>query len=321
MIVYDSPDIYNRKPIAIEGGIATLEVDEKSPFISMEAAPEFKLLSVTDGAGTALTPENIEVTGGMTINVTTAAIERELKANLFMSGLFRTTEDYYLKGARGHEFELAEGYSEIEFAQEDLPTELYLRGAQEESNTVLVNGESHTGTFFGWRHSLELADGDMLMVFVDDTPASHAVTINSTSVKTITVLEHNFAEMESYAAFEMLHGTEFTIVPEEGAKLVVTKRIVDDTPEPDIEPESAAAEGDDEIEGEVVQADEAGNYHFVVLLPMEITVADDRTHGIPEVSTDGAATVIYNLQGIRVADDASRLPGGIYIINGRKVRL
>lgn len=62
---------------------------------------------------------------------------------------------------------------------------------------------------------------------------------------------------------------------------------------------------------------------FSFTLDSDATVTLESLAGITDVASDNQETVVYNLQGIRVAKGATadcirNLPSGIYIINGKK---
>lgn len=55
-----------------------------------------------------------------------------------------------------------------------------------------------------------------------------------------------------------------------------------------------------------------------VMFDIKVTISD--TEGVTSIySKNESATGVYNLQGVKVADDASNLPKGFYIIKGKKV--
>lgn len=76
------------------------------------------------------------------------------------------------------------------------------------------------------------------------------------------------------------------------------------------------------VNGEKIENAESGIYKYTVDADMTIDIyANDakyETTAISGISTEAGATVIYNLQGIKVNGD--NLPAGVYIINGKKVR-
>ena len=72
------------------------------------------------------------------------------------------------------------------------------------------------------------------------------------------------------------------------------------------------------LDGEELKADAAGNFSFTVTGNHSVAL-DVNTSAIEEISGDDEAVkVVYNLQGIRMADPEN-LPAGIYVINGKKV--
>ena len=50
-----------------------------------------------------------------------------------------------------------------------------------------------------------------------------------------------------------------------------------------------------------------------------IVVAAGETSGIDALGADAVNAPVYNLQGVKVANDANSLPAGLYLINGKKV--
>ena len=77
-----------------------------------------------------------------------------------------------------------------------------------------------------------------------------------------------------------------------------------------------------EVDGESVEVSADGKCSFTVSDDHSVVLTAKTPTGITAVATDKVGDgAVYNLQGIRVADDASRLstlPAGIYIVNGQK---
>ena len=52
---------------------------------------------------------------------------------------------------------------------------------------------------------------------------------------------------------------------------------------------------------------------------INITVAEGETSGVGSLGADSLNAPVYNLQGVKVANDVNNLPAGLYIVNGKKV--
>lgn len=305
--VYEGTSVYNRKEIILTGGITSFEVSEKEPYIMIERVPEFRIVSLTDAEGGALDAGKITVTQNATITVVTEPIVRDLHATLFISGLSNTSEAY-LKGADGHMFDITEGYQTIEFAPEDMPAELYLRGGFEDRNTVIVDGETHKGSFFGWRHTMTIEDGAVVLAFVDETPEVYEMKITSDTTVPFVAMQHGVTEVEDFSSFAMHAGTELIIYPTSVEKLKVTANITDTESET--------------TRQEEIKADDEGIHRIKVTAPTELVIEKAIQSALDTISTDACESdEIYNMQGMRIATDRANLPAGLYIIGGKKVHV
>lgn len=78
------------------------------------------------------------------------------------------------------------------------------------------------------------------------------------------------------------------------------------------------------LDGTDLVADADGKCSFVVTGDHSLTLKEDKVVAIDGVGADQAVSApVYNLQGIQVASDEAgmnRLPAGVYVINGKKIR-
>ena len=166
---------------------------------------------------------------------------------------------------------------------------------------VYINGEESENVYGDYTGLNALAHGDVVKIF-QNTPDMHPLSYEIGDNVNIDVVHDRLQKIDVPGNHSVFTGTEVSIVPvvalsdEAEAPLTV---IVNDA---NIQPVD-------------------GVYTFAVNSPTKVSVKISETVGVENVSVaDDADAVIYNLQGVRLDSAPDRLPSGIYIINGRKVR-
>lgn len=194
--------------------------------------------------------------------------------------------------------ELSAGYNVFNFGDFDLPfavsatTTNYAPGVAYLNDALL---EANYGQYQGLEN---FADGSVLKFFAAE----------------VEPIEINYELAEDVPA-SVFHD-HISFIEEPGSHTVLPGTIVHVKP---------VALFDDEVlnplavkvNGETLEPDADGNYSFFVTKATNVSIANSVEVGVGAITTDDAPADIYNLQGLKV--NASTLPAGIYIMNGKKV--
>lgn len=144
-----------------------------------------------------------------------------------------------------------------------------------------------------------MTDGDILRIFYEQPEkATVAVTLSEAVDESKIAVEVDTRAVADWSSMSLFKGSTVKIIPATADDGKTIKCNVD---------------------GKPVSADADGNFSFTVTGDHNVAL-DMSTTGVDGIASDveGAAKVVYNLQGIRMPD-AENLPAGIYIINGKKV--
>lgn len=203
-------------------------------------------------------------------------------------------------------FEFENGYNIVEFYEGMNPFSLNWNGYSEEDpnisltgkvylNDVLLNPTYEGGTYY----NLNLADGNVLKLFMDSEPVHCNVTFGIAEGLEASVLKDVITAVpDPTAGFDCFAGTQVVV---SGRNLAVA-----------VNGESVEAEKDEEG---------AESFTFIVNdaeTAIAVTAADG--NGVAAVASE-ANTAVYNMQGVRVGTKASLrgLAPGLYIVAGKKV--
>lgn len=256
---------------------------------------------------------NFYANDGDDIEITVGQPHRDSEAILFIKNRdipnttfsFRLPDETYLPDTENFE----EGYNVLKFDPAfDIPFYFMPNGQNFWSdetfiylNDVLLENEQT----YGYGVTLDLKANDVIKMFfgmVNDNfdgeaPEFHDVTIEHNGEKNFTVKKDHVVEVSELSA-KAHEGTRFDIIPHDGHELEVT---VNDNPV------------------ELVE----GAHTFTIDGPSTIKVTEEQS-GISAIAADAADTDVYNLQGIKVLDNATpaqvkALPAGLYIQGGKKI--
>ncbi len=140
-----------------------------------------------------------------------------------------------------------------------------------------------------------VADGDIIRLFYEQPEkANVTVTVADALATSAFRVEVDTRAASDWANMLLFKGSGVKIIPV-GANIKCT------------------------VDGNAVTADTDGNFVFTVTGDHKVAL-ELNTSGIDDIDAEDADApkVVYNLQGIRMADPGN-LPAGIYIINGKKV--
>lgn len=316
VVVYKGYSYDNTVITGLKAGENAIELSETNPKISIKANSGCYITSVTSvtGEGDDAKTEtysadynnsyNITVAEGMVIKVVSGAITRDKTAMIYVDDVTKAPYGHSFSRSDRSSIDLANGYNEIEFYDGDIPAKISFYGSSSVSaykNDKLIDPDYNGGTSYTLN---ELADGDVVKVFLAGAPSTYNVTFDVTgSAANATVTRDKIKAVEDWnAGFQTLQGTEVSIKAAEGYNM-------------------EASIGED-----VLTPDESGNCTFTVDADTNVKVVISSTSGIKDISNGNAGGNgdIYNLQGVLLKKgaasvDAENLPAGIYVINGKKV--
>jgi len=294
---------YNNDIISgLNAGENEIELSETNAQLQIKAVSGSYITSVTAGEQTVSADYdnayNVTVTEGMIIVVRSGAIERDSKAAVYIDSKEAAAQYFNFQRADRSSVDIATGYNVIDFYEGDNPFGLSWYGA--EYANVYKNNEAVEPLYSGsTTYELNLANGDVVKIYLASDPQMLEAELKAedgVDASKVAVTMDRVTDLADWAGkFDVLPGTEISIKPEADYNITVKT-------------------GD-----ENVTANKDGVYVVTVEQPATITVSNDDVSGISEISTEKAATTVYNMQGIRMSGDIRQLPAGIYVINGKKV--
>ncbi len=289
--------------IDLKAGNNTVVISENNTkvFFAVANAHDYKFATVNYN-GAAVKPDYTgiiqlaDLRADDKIEVTTTAIIRDQKAVIYIDD---ANGDFNLTDAFGGEVALSTGYNHIEFCAEDVPFKLKPTSFYNTSAFVYSNDEEVSSTGFGnsrtW--NINIANGSVVKIFAvaTDEPEWYTLNFEENGFDAVDVLADEMRPITDRVGFETLAATKIEIMPKADKDVKAVT-----------------------VDGEPLTANAKGNYEFAVSGHHNIAVTS--ATGIDKIeSTEATGSEIYNLQGIRVSGEASQLPEGIYIINGKKV--
>lgn len=193
--------------------------------------------------------------------------------------------------------ELPVGYSTIMFNHADLP--VLINGNPEP--VIYLNGEKCENETLSKNDNLidNIQAGDVVKMYPSE-PDSYELTYTISQDANVKVLHDRVLIVDHPSAYSVLSGTESNIIPAENHKIAVKSNN-----------KEIAKEND-------------GRYTVTVTSDTHIDVTSEES-GIDAICTDlsDPTTPVYNIQGIQTgtAKDIDKLPTGVYIVNGLKVKI
>jgi hypothetical protein len=302
------PSGYSTEQLTLVAGDNTLEfVASQNDYLTITPATDCYLVSVSDGTNEYFTSGSsycyVTITEGMTLTITTGAIARDNHFVLYVDNLDGLYTSYLSRSTRSN-VSFSAGYTVVDFDASENPFQAGFYGENMDPHFYL-NGEELTATSSSSNginfSSLTFADGDVAKVFLFGAPSTYNVTfeVADDAQADFTVTTDLMTEVENYAeGLSVMTNTQVDIVTTaEDASVVVN--------------------------GEPLEAVD-GKYTFTVNADTAVTLGAGQS-GVESVAVAPAAVengAVYNLQGVKVLSNAanmSKLPAGVYIVNGKKV--
>ncbi|MCM1079492.1 MAG: hypothetical protein NC344_09830 [Bacteroidales bacterium] len=285
----------NNKIENLVSGKNTLELSETNSMISIKAEAGCYITSVTDNNGTTYAQDysgsyNVTLTDGMTVTVISGKIVRDRHAVVYIDD--RSAASTYFSFARADrsEIDMTTGYNTVEFSSSDNPMNISWYGAPYANvylNDNVLNPLYENSTTY----QTELADGDVLKLFLASNPKRHDVTFDAQEGIGAEVVRDLVTTVTDWKnGFKTLHGTQVDITADT-EDITVT-----------VNNEPLAAAG--------------GKYTFTVSTDTNVVIS--KATGISNTDARTAENgTVYNMQGMKMQDKAG-LPAGMYIVNGKK---
>ncbi|MCH5306786.1 MAG: hypothetical protein J1E37_01800 [Prevotella sp.] len=289
-----------------------IEIPAGASYVQIKPVEDWMISYIEDANGTEYSADSyIPASAGLELFVGAKALERDRNLTVYVGDkdddwAYRTVtlsygNDDLEKAYTNYNELLPIGYTIIPFGAFDCP--LYIFGTTEPnySNAIIyLNDElcpfnQNTYRYEGLDD--ELQDGDVLKMFAAE-PETYTVTYAIDDDANVEVIHDHTRTIANPTEHSVLEGTEVWIKAEATEDITVTV-------------------GEEEITAE------DGVYTITVNANTTVKITVNNLTGIQNVEKNDVSNVdVYNLQGIRVGrmSDASRLPAGVYIINGKKVR-
>ena len=291
-----------------------IEVSNSAYYLYIIANDGYYITTIEHN-GNTLSYNSPSVSDGDEIVILTEKIIRDSKLTLYIHPSTDWGGYYFYTGYgtalqrayQNYDGSLTAGYSHYDFGSADMPVALRCgRSDYSYDMAIYLNGEPAEGSY-GMYSFYDLADGDVIKAYPAE-PATYTVTYTIADDVEVAVRHDVFTVIENPSSHSVFEGTSVHIAP---AATVLENGTT----------YSAIAVT---VNGESLTADENGVYTATISADSDIKVTAATPTGISEVeAAAGDDAPVYNLQGICVgtAADLNRLPAGIYIVNGEKVRI
>ena len=293
--------------VTLTGTTTEVEFPASVVQISVKAAAGYKTSYITVDDTQYKPGDFIPVVDGMTVRCNGEEYLRDQKLTLYVQEVdnpnsfsitLHSASNYDGLTKYIYNDELTTGYSTLMYNEDDVPMEVY-----SSYDLVAYLNDVKLANTSSWACSYNVdnvKEGDVLKLFYTE-PDTYNVTYTVDSEAAVEVRHDRTLVIDNPSTHTVLAGTEIHVVPANDADLVVKANDAD------------------------LEKDAEGKYVVTVKADTNISVAPDPAAGIDTITTDGisADAPVYNLQGIQVgiASELDRLPAGIYIVDGKKVKL
>ncbi|MBD5232942.1 MAG: hypothetical protein HDS65_02055 [Bacteroidales bacterium] len=310
---------YNYDDYTFVEGENTIKATKKSNHLEITQAPGWEITKLTDSEGYDYLEDynwswyheaSLYLKEGVTYTIEAIKIERNNQIVVYVDDMDLASLDYVTCGFKNFDVteSLTSGYNVFNFREQDGEFSIYLSTYSGlYSNLVSYkNAEILPASYDGakYREDEKVAHNDVYKFFFDNDPGTHTVTfdVDEELLDALEVSQDIITEVDLTAPAVAVGPTLFTLTPSEDCEAEITVKV-----------------GDAELEAV------EGTYTFETTADTTVEVKAKDNSGVDNVLTAGADTAdVYNLQGIRVARNASAadvkaLPAGLYIVNGAKV--
>lgn len=309
LIVYKGYS-YNEDILTLSGTTTAVELPASVSGLTIKPVAGYRVSYIEVGSNTYSAGDLIPVSDGMELLCGAELIVRDKPLTVFVENttwqyrqLSLCPEDYEMS-VRYTDDDLHLGYSTIMFCDGDVPMSV----SGYPSPHVYLNDEKCESYYGSYR--INAAANDVLKIFAAE-PSKYAVTYDIDSEASVEVRHDITTVIDNPSSHNVFAGTEIHIRPALAIAL------------------DAAAEAEETItvtaNDAPVAKDTEGKYVITVNGDTAVKVAPKKTDSIDEIKAAGVAAdaPVYNLQGIQVgiASGLDRLPAGIYIVDGRKVKI
>ena len=284
--------------ITLQKGRNEIGVSEKDAVVAWKVDPAYKIVSVTDGQGNAITNSSVNVEEGFELNFIIEELVLDKSFVFWVDDKSAAMYYFRLSNSERNSATIDNGYNIVNFTDSFNPYEITWAGGPSGVGSLYVNGEQKTPYYEGgtyWTYNFN--DGDVAKAFVKSNPEPCTVNFEANGNPQVSVVRNIITEVADWeAGFTDFPGTQVNIAPAEG-KLVKV-----------------------EVDGAELKANEAGAFQFIVEGNTTVTVTE--LLGIAGIEADAETdAAVYNLQGVKVGTKSTmgNLPAGLYITAGKKV--
>lgn len=292
---------YYNNVVELQAGENTVQVSEASGYLDWEKNPGYVINSVylnEESLSTRYGGSYVNEGDVLTFDITQLELNNE--AVLWIDDTAACNWYFAFTTVDADYFNIYDGYNYFRFADSMNPFNLYLSGELITVNKVFNNGEVVEPMYSsGTAYEIELADKDVLKIFLTTEPVDCQATVTLVDNPDVTVMRDIILPVTEFGTpITVFNETQFTIAPENGCKVDVT------------------------VNGEAVEANEEGKYDVIVKDTTTSIDVKNLGTGVNMLGVDSVKdNSVYNMLGVRLgnADAISTLPAGCYIVNGRKV--
>lgn len=168
----------------LQAGANTLEILRKNPFFTLQPAEDCYIKTLTVTGQEDFTPEEltklsvqVPVVDDDVVTVTTAEINRNQFAMVYVYQSAAAGDDFSMKRADTSDVRLTDGYNIVPFYERD--NSFAITNATEVPTRVYQNEEPVDLDFAGYKYYVDLADADVLKIFYDFQPAVYNLTVEA----------------------------------------------------------------------------------------------------------------------------------------------
>jgi hypothetical protein len=302
------PSGYSTETLTLTAGDNLLDFTSgKNNTLTFTPNSGYQINSISDGTTEYFTGSSktatVTISEGQTLTVTSGEITYDSKAVLYIDDITIANSYAYCRTPDNEYADTKSGYNLVKFNASANGFAYGFYGNTVGANYYgTVNGEaltptskSDTSLYF----DIKYQDGDVYKIFFAGEPNKYAVTfdVDDATADKFSVTRDIIDAVANYTAgFSSYQGTQIDITTTLEDAVVTVNDVA-------LEPSE-------------------GVYTFTVNADSVVKLAD-KNSSVSIIASDDDAITVYNLQGIRVLNNANAaqikaLPKGLYIVNGKK---